>query len=147
MSGFFLTPMTRFYAEVLQNMNHAAGGAAVWQTGGTDAGSAVSGQGSGTGAGFAGVVQEKLSQKEGAVPDSPDRIGGRDEAMIQAMSREEYKFYIYQQIAGIPMHPSQKWDAVCVNISEEGFAAMQADPAYEKWVQRPVRQLDGLISS
>ena len=140
MSGFFLTPMTRFYAEVLQNMNHAAGGAAVWQTGGTGAGSAVSGQGSGTGAGFAGVVQEKLSQKEGAVPDSPDRIGGRNEAMIQAMSREEYKFYIYQQIAGIPMHPSQKWDAVCVNISEEGFAAMQADPAYEKWVLDTLRR-------
>lgn len=66
--------------------------------------------------------------------------GVRNEAMVRAMSREEYKLYIYQKIAAIPMHPSQKWDAVFVNISEEGFAAMQADPAYEKWVLDTLRK-------
>lgn len=140
MSGFFLTPMTRFYAEVLQNMNNAAGKIPGSQAGGAGVGSAVSGQENGAGAGFADAVNEQLARKEGAAPDSVRGTGDKNEAVVRAMSKEEYKFYIYQRIAGIPMHPSQKWDAVSVNISDEGFAAMQADPAYEKWVLDVLRR-------
>lgn len=138
MSGFLLTPMTRFYTEVLQNMSSAAGNVSGSQTNGAGTGSVTGGQGSG--AGFADAVNEKLSRKEESVPGTVDKTGGRNEAAVRAMSREEYKFYIYQKIAGIPMHPSQKWDAVSVNISEEGFKAMQADPAYEKWVLDTLRR-------
>lgn len=128
MGSFLWTPMTRFYAEALQNMGNTAGKGVSGPVDGTGAGSIKEGNK------FADAVQERLSLKEAASHGTAGSVTGRNEALIQAMSREEYKLYIYQKIASIPMHPSQKWDAVSVNISEEGFAAMQADPAYEKWV-------------
>ncbi len=143
MSGFLMTPMTRLYIETLQNMNNAAGQAATknpvsGQTGSAGAGTADAGR---TNAGrFADAVNEQLARKDGASPDAAGMVTGRNEALVQAMSREEYKLYIYQKITGMPMHPSQRWDAVMVNISEEGFAAMQADPAYEKWVLDTLRK-------
>lgn len=86
MNGFLLTPITKFYAEILTGLQTTSGR--------TDAG------------------------------------GRADDAFSLAV----YKQYIYQKIAVLPQHPSQRYDAVSVNISEEGFAAMKADPAYEKWV-------------
>lgn len=50
------------------------------------------------------------------------------------MTLAEYKQYIYNQISQIPMHPSQALRSVSIHISDEGFAAMQKDPEYEKWV-------------
>lgn len=47
---------------------------------------------------------------------------------------EEYKEYIYDTIAGLPMHPSQIRNSVTVYISEAGFEAMKNDPEYEAWV-------------
>ena len=163
MSGFLLTPMTRFYMEALQSASNAAGKTAGAKKDGTSAGGTASGQTNSVGTGtaatgqtnsvgtgtaatgqtnrnrFADAVQEKLAQKDEASLENMVS-GVRNEAMVRAMSREEYKLYIYQKIAAIPMHPSQKWDAVFVNISEEGFAAMQADPAYEKWVLDTLRK-------
>ena len=121
MSGFFFTPTTRFYAEMMQGMGSTGSGVYA---------------GNGTEGSFFGTVQDKLSQMEAG---SVAGAGERDEAAIQAMSMEAYKLYIYQKISGIPMNASQKWDAVSVNISEEGFAAMKADPAYEKWVLDTLR--------
>ena len=69
-----------------------------------------------------------------------DRQTGSFAEAVQAKSMEQYKAYIYQQISGLPTSQSQKWDAVSVNISEEGFAAMKADPAYEKWVLDTLRR-------
>lgn len=142
MSGFLFTPMTRFYAEALQYMKNAAGKA---KNAGT-AGNAASGQaGSAVGMGvptgsptdsFMGAVQEKLAQAAGGA----SRVGERNEQAVQAMSMDQYKMYIYQKISGLPTSATQKWDAVSVNISEEGFAAMKADPAYEKWVLDTLRQ-------
>ena len=137
MSGFLLTPMTRFYMEALQSASNAAGKTAGAKKDGTSAGGTASGQTNRNR--FADAVQEKLAQKDEASLENMVS-GVRNEAMVRAMSREEYKLYIYQKIAAIPMHPSQKWDAVFVNISEEGFAAMQADPAYEKWVLDTLRK-------
>lgn len=149
MSGFLFTPMTRFYAEALQYMKNA-GCKTAGKTDGT--GNAASGSAgiaagaAGTGS-FAGAVQEKMTQKEqgagtpgqqtaGGVP----RAGERDEQAVQSMSMDQYKMYIYRKISALPTSATQKWDAVSVNISEEGFAAMKVDPAYEKWVLDTLRQ-------
>lgn len=121
MSGFLFTPMTRFYAEALEYMKNAGG--------------KTTGKASNS---FAETVQDKLAGQQAAGGVSP--VGERNEQAVRAMSRDEYKMYIYQKIAGIPMNSSQKWDAVSVNISEKGFAAMQADPAYEKWVLDTLRK-------
>lgn len=164
MSGFLFTPMTRFYAEALQYMKNAAGKAASGQQGNAAGalGSSADKNGAadgGTAGAFAGAVQGKLAQtvqgtasgcagqqkavpgsagwqKAGAVSRAED-CGGQ---AVQAMSMEQYKAYIYQKISGLPTSATQKWDAVSVNISEEGFAAMKADPAYEKWVLDTLRQ-------
>lgn len=156
MSGFLFTPMTRFYAEALEYMKHAAKGA-----GNTDGASGSLGGGQKTPTGqdpvtgsFAGTVQDQLAKKEqgeGAFATDAygqkmqaaggvSRAGYRNEQAVQAMSMEQYKMYIYQQISALPTSATQKWDAVSVNISEEGFAAMKADPAYEKWVLDTLRQ-------
>ncbi len=156
MSGFLFTPMTRFYAEALTYMKHAAKGA-----GNTDgvSGSPGEGQKTQTGQGavtgsFAGTVQDQLAKKEKGegdaatvaygqkmqAADAVSQAGHRNEQAVQAMSMEQYKMYIYQKISALPTSATQKWDAVSVNISEEGFAAMKADPAYEKWVLDTLRQ-------
>lgn len=156
MSGFLFTPMTRFYAEALEYMKHAAKGA-----GNTDGATGSLGEGQKMQTGqdpvtgsFAGTVQDQLAKKEqgeGAFATDAygqkmqaaggvSRAGYRNEQAVQAMSMEQYKMYIYQQISALPTSATQKWDAVSVNISEEGFAAMKADPAYEKWVLDTLRQ-------
>lgn len=112
MDGFFQTPMAQFYAEVSQGM--ASGKR-------TTAGGRAGESGKGD---FAAAVQEKIDEKEKAV---------------QAMSMEQYKLYIYQKILGFSMNRGQGMDTVSVSISEEGFAAMKADPLYEKWVLDTLR--------
>lgn len=52
----------------------------------------------------------------------------------QDMTMEEYKEYIYDTIAGLPVHPSQIRNSVTVYISDAGFEAMKNDPEYEAWV-------------
>ena len=123
MSGFLFTPMTRFYAEALEYMKNA--------------GDKTTRKASNS---FAETVQDKLAGAGQQAAGGVSQVGERNEQAVRAMSRDEYKMYIYQKIAGIPMNSSQKWDAVSVNISEEGFAAMQADPAYEKWVLDTLRK-------
>lgn len=137
MSGFFFTPMTRFYAEALQYMKNAGGKAA----GNAAAGAGNAAGTAGTGS-FVGTVQEQLAQKgqETQTAGSVSRAGDRNEQAVQAMSVDQYKMYIYQKISALPTSPTQKWDAVSVNISDEGFAAMKADPAYEKWVLDTLRR-------
>ena len=142
MSGFLFTPMTRFYAEALAYMKHAGGKAADAE--GTNGAADTNG----TSGSFAGTVLDQLARKEqeagksfgsyaaGSIPPA----GYRDEQAVQAMSMDQYKMYIYQKISGLPTSATKKWDAVSVQISEEGFAAMKADPAYEKWVLDTLRQ-------
>lgn len=56
------------------------------------------------------------------------------------MTLEEYKQYIYRKISALPVHPSNQYDSVSVQISDEGFEAMQKDPEYEKWVLDTLRR-------
>lgn len=153
MNSFLFTPMTRFYAEALSYMKNAAGRMAKNAPDGArdafGAGKSTDQEKNAVGGSagkdsFAGAVQDKLAQTSGVRCDSAlgqrqaaggaSPVGERDEQMVQSMSMDEYKLYIYQKISGLPTSATQKWDAVSVNISEEGFAAMKADPAYEKWV-------------
>lgn len=76
-------------------------------------------------AGTAGVSRNGQTEKNGV-----NGFAG----VIQSMSMEQYKLYVYQKISALPRNMTQKGDVISVNISEEGFAAMKADPAYEKWV-------------
>ena len=150
MSGFLFTPMTRFYAEALAYMKHAGG-----KTAGSAADRPADAAGTngaadtnGMSGSFAGTVLDQLARKEQAAGNfsgsyaagSIPQAGYRDEQAVQAMSMDQYKMYIYQKISALPTSATQKWDAVSVQISEEGFAAMKADPAYEKWVLDTLRQ-------
>lgn len=141
MSSFLFTPMTRFYAEALEYMKNVAGGAV--KEDGTSGGfggsrrtqtgkDAVSGN-------FAGTVRDQLVSKQDTAGGA-SQAGDRNEYAAQTMSMDQYKMYIYQKISSLPTSATQKWDAVSVNISEEGFAAMKADPAYEKWVLDTLRR-------
>lgn len=157
MSGFLFTPMTRFYAEALNYMKNADGKTTGKTTGGqAKAAENASGVGGSAGAvesalgSFAKTVRAKLAQASGEHSDSignGQRMtdadlheGERSGKAVRAMSMEQYKLYIYQKISSLPTSATQKWDAVSVNISEEGFAVMKADPAYEKWVLDTLRR-------
>ncbi len=50
------------------------------------------------------------------------------------MSLAQYKQYLSGRISAIEINPTRILDSYSVRISEEGFAAMQADPEYEAWV-------------
>lgn len=55
----------------------------------------------------------------------------------EKLTLQEYKDYVYFKISEMrdKSHGNLKYNnCVIVDISEEGFAAMQADPEYEKWV-------------
>lgn len=52
----------------------------------------------------------------------------------RTMSMAEYKLYLYDKIASLPVHSSNMQDSVSVQISDAGLEAMKNDPEYEKWV-------------
>lgn len=56
------------------------------------------------------------------------------EKSTQDMTMDEYKEYIMDTINKLPRDISQFHDDVTVNISEEGWETMKADPEYEAWV-------------
>ncbi len=58
----------------------------------------------------------------------------------QEMTLEEYKKYIYDKIASIPIHPSQSKNSVSVYITDAGLEAMKNDPEYEAWVLDTLRR-------
>ena len=52
----------------------------------------------------------------------------------EEMTLEEYKNYIDKKISRMKTNSSRMRDTFSIYISEEGYAAMKADPAYEAWV-------------
>ena len=50
------------------------------------------------------------------------------------MTLEEYKNYIHETISSFSLCPDKMGDYYSINISDDGFRAMQSDPEYEKWV-------------
>ena len=59
---------------------------------------------------------------------------------VDAMTASEYKEYIAQKISALPRHDSKSKDTVIVDITDAGFAAMQEDENYERWVLDKVAQ-------
>lgn len=55
------------------------------------------------------------------------------------MTLEEYKQYISDKISSFPFCADAMNDSYSINISDEGFRAMQNDPEYEKWVLDDLR--------
>lgn len=55
-------------------------------------------------------------------------------ASVPNMSLDEYKAYIRQKIYALPVNDTRVLDSVAVDITDEGFLAMQKDPEYEEWV-------------
>lgn len=83
---------------------------------------------------FADAVKEKTAEITAEADICTD---------IEELSAEEYKLYIYFKISEMQRkspQKSQKKNFVLVDISEEGFAAMKADPKYESWVLGKVRE-------
>lgn len=66
-----------------------------------------------------------------------DSYVSENDEPTEKLTLQEYKDYVYFKISEMrdKSHGNLKYDnCVIVDISEEGFAAMQADPEYEKWV-------------
>lgn len=94
---------------------------------------------SGTGINFKDLIPEDNSEKA----DKSGESSASEKIniwLVQNMTLEEYKQYIYNKISEIPMHPSQILRSVSVFISDEGFEAMQKDSEYEKWVLDTLKQ-------
>lgn len=53
---------------------------------------------------------------------------------VKDMTLEEYKNYIHETISSFPVCSDKMGDYFSINISDDGFKAMQNDPEYEKWV-------------
>lgn len=77
----------------------------------------------------------------GTVPKAGilQETGWITEADRASMSMTEYKLYLYDKIASLPVHPWNMQDFVAVHISEEGFEVMKNDPEYEAWVLQCLR--------
>jgi hypothetical protein len=75
---------------------------------------------------------EKSEQSEQIKEISKINVVEKD--FVKDMTMEEYKQYIYDQIAKIPISDSQMNSSFSVYITEEGFEAMKNNPEYEQWV-------------
>ena len=126
MGGIFLDATTRFYLNMLGSAQAVMGKA---HTAGQDGS-------------FRQAVENAAAEEKCAAPAAG--VGAVDGAVrtysAADMTMDEYKRYIYEQILRMPVNSSQIQDAVSVSISEEGFAAMKADPEYEKWVLDTLRR-------
>lgn len=68
--------------------------------------------------------------------------GGSFEAVLGKAAADQlagYKAAFEQKINQLPMDPSHTQDDVFIDISEEGWEAMQKDPSYEAWVLDTIR--------
>ena len=70
--------------------------------------------------------------------ETASTIEGTTAVSTKDMTLEEYKNYIHETISSFSVCPDKMGDFYSINISDDGFRAMQNDPEYEKWV------LDGL---
>ncbi len=154
MSGIFLDATTRFYLNMLRAARGMAGNA-----GGSESGEEATFrqaiEAAGRKAGRTSASEAAAGQREaggGQAAEEAETISKQTDGKIAAtagvgriystadMTMEEYKQYIYDKILRMPVDPSQIQDAVSIQISEEGFAAMKADSEYEKWVLDTIRR-------
>ena len=58
---------------------------------------------------------------------------------VKDMTLEEYKNHIHETISSFSLCSDRMGDCISINISENGFKAMQSDPEYEKWVLQDIQ--------
>jgi len=114
-SGIHVNYMTRAFASYLQTYE------ARNQTGQSGSFRSVAER-------IADSAKGDLAETEKDAPFSPEN-----------MTMEEYKEYIYRKISLLAVDPSQTGWQWHIDITEEGFAAMKDDPAYEKYVLNTIR--------
>lgn len=83
--------------------------------------------------GSTGRVSEGMGFFDLAVRET-EKKGQETGFAVDQLNLDEYKNYLSARISSIPIDPSRALDSFTVRISDEGFAAMQADPEYEEWV-------------
>lgn len=70
----------------------------------------------------------------GSKVETADAVEGTTTVSTKDMTLEEYKNYIHETISSFPLCSDKMGDYFSINISDDGFKAMQDDPEYEKWV-------------
>ena len=98
-------------------------------------------------AGFADRIEavRAVAETQGAAGDSHASSGGFLDGTWPAgllpqtksreeMTLEEYRRYIDEKITRMRRNSCRARDTFSIYISEEGYAAMKADPEYEAWV-------------
>lgn len=84
-------------------------------------------------------VSTLSSKVETAAINESEAVEESKAVSTKDMTLEEYKNYIHEKISDIQMHPDRLGDCISINISDEGFKAMQNDPEYEKWVLQDIK--------
>ena len=71
--------------------------------------------------------------------ETANTIEGATAVSTKDMTLEEYKNYIHEKISSFSLCSDRMGDCISINISENGFKAMQSDPEYEKWVLQDIQ--------
>ena len=79
-------------------------------------------------------VSTLSSKAETAAMNRSEAVEESKAVSTNDMTLEEYKNYINDVISSFTWHSDNSGDYCSIDISDEGFKAMQADPEYEKWV-------------
>lgn len=87
---------------------------------------------------------DAVKKKEAEISAKTDIYDiSKDKEKLEELSIEEYKTYIYFKISQLQQQSPQKLQRknfVIADISEEGFAAMKANPQYERWVLSKIKE-------
>lgn len=71
--------------------------------------------------------------------ETASTIEGTTTISTKDMTLEEYKNHIHEIISSFSLCSDRMGDCISINISENGFKAMQSDPEYEKWVLQDIQ--------
>lgn len=80
---------------------------------------------------FKSAIDSKI---EAPSTEGLQKVDNTEAISTKDMTLDEYKQYISEKISSFPFCTDALNDSYSVNISDEGFKAMQKDPEYEKWV-------------
>lgn len=86
-----------------------------------------------------GAEGRKSSPEAEEAPESLSREAAAETKDRRDMSLAEYTWYIDRLISQMARRGYSRGNSVFVYISEEGYRAMQADPEYEAWVLKSIR--------
>ena len=85
---------------------------------------------------FMSVVESKVEVSDS---NSIQQANQTEAVLMKDMTLDEYKSYIYDAISSFSWCSDKMGDNYSINITDDGFKAMQNDPEYEKWVLDDLR--------